>query len=539
MSVSFGRAYAQATLSSEASALLPACYRDDARMRAVADAVGAKPLPPESKIALLRANPSVAGDGARASARAKLDDDRVLCVVTGQQIGLFGGPLYSLWKAATAIVVARRMEASLGRPVVPVFWLQTEDHDLAEIAETAVSDTRGGVHVAQVSSDDGHSRSSVGARTLGDDIAGALATAESALAGRPHYREALTLIRESYRAGQTWTAAFIALVHRVFAGTELMVFDPRARELSARVAPIHRWALNTHTEIAEALAARGQELRNVGFDEQVPTRSDCALSFYHPQGPDGPRYRLREQGDAWVLADGSDVPRVVEVPTEGGGDERFSTSALLRPLTQQVLLPTLAYVGGPGEISYWAQLPPLFALAELPFPLVIPRAGGVVVSGSVRADLTGLGLAAADVQPSVQATLAIPGPPDGAPSFVDLCARVGAACREVLDDYRPSANELDPSLSAAFERTEATIARNVEKLQQRLEKAALQADPERVEAVRRVVASLWPKGKPQERVLCWPDLCARVGVDRVAPLLISAISSVPVGGDRSSIEVYA
>lgn len=541
MSRAFGPSYARGELDGDAVELLPASHRDAAARRDIVARAAARSMPAAVRQALRSQNTSDDPSEAQRDAIAALDAPDLSVVVTGQQVGLFVGPLYSLWKAATAIAWADRLQRESGTPVIPIFWLQTEDHDLVEVATATLTDGRGGVHECGVASDDGRARVAIAHRTLDADVEDAIARAEALLNGLPHAEEAVATLRDAYQSGTAWSDAFAALLRRVFADTRLLVLQPRTDELAALAAPVHRWATEQCHAISDALTDRAAELDAAGFAEQVPCRTDCALSFFHADSPDGPRHRLRVTDQGWALADGTDrdVTRAVQAALQSD-PLRFSSSALLRPLVQDTLLPTAAYVGGPGEISYWAQLAPLYAMTGLPLPMVIPRASGVIVDPALRDDLDALGIAANTIDCDVNALLSRLGPPKDAPEFDGLADRVRAAVVEALAPARDRADALPPHVLSMFDKTADNAGRGAEKLEQRLRDAALRSDRDRVDRVRRVVARLRPNGKPQDRSLCWVDIAARVGVDAIGPLILDAVTgAVETDDEGRCIEVNA
>lgn len=525
MSRSFGATRARGELPPEAEALLPRRYRDpEQRGAAVAEAT-ARPLHPDvraalgAESALLPASPH-----RRAALEAVRASSALAFVVTGQQVGLFVSPLYSLWKAATAVALARRLSDETGASVLPLFWLQTEDHDLAEVASCTLGDVRGGVHTASVSCDDGNPRVSLTHRRLGADVTAAVEHAANVLATLPHGEAVAAHLRETWRPGESWATAFTRTLGVAFAETELLVLQPRTPALANLAAPLHRSALDEHTALCAALTERSARLEALGFGVQVPPRPDCTLSFFHADGPAGPRHRLRRTGAAWTLADGSD--RDVSAEVARAIDEeplRFSTSALLRPLVQDTILPTAAYVGGPGEVSYWAQLPPLYEHLGVALPLVVPRATGAVVDATTRSALASLGATSAEVAAAgeVGALLERLGPAAGAPSFEPLGALARTALEAALAPARARAEALDPQLGRSFERALEAVERELGKVQQRVDRSALYSDADRVAAARLAVGRLCPGGAPQDRALSWPDLAARLGPDTIGPLLVA------------------
>jgi uncharacterized protein YllA (UPF0747 family) len=369
-------AFSPAFLSGDprASAFLPDHFRHEARRaESVRRALGRK-LDAQAARALEAQARRVPGSAARLERLARLADGTAVAVVTGQQVGLFLGPAYSLYKAASAVVVARALSEQTGVQCVPVFWLQSEDHDFVEIDHVTVHGRDGELTRLQVASP--HvPRASVSSITLGTEVDGALAGLRAALETLPHADEVVALFARHYRAAATWVGAFAGVMAELF--DELVLVDPRDEVIARAVRPVHERAFEEREEINRLLLEREAALEAAGFDVQVRVR-DVPLSFVHPEGRDGPRHR----GEKIV----SDDPLCL------------SSSALLRPIIQDTLLPTAAIIGGPGELNYFAQLSPLYGHFGLPMPMVMPRARFRVVEPRARAVLSELGLSAAEVE---------------------------------------------------------------------------------------------------------------------------------------------
>ncbi|HEV7554430.1 MAG TPA: bacillithiol biosynthesis cysteine-adding enzyme BshC, partial [Kofleriaceae bacterium] len=272
-------------------------------------------------------------------------------VVTGQQVGLFLGPLYTIYKAATAVVLARAWSRETGSPVVPVFWLQTEDHDIVEIASCAIPGERLDVPV------DAENRISIAQLTLPDAIADCLDRLAELLGPGDDAAVHVARLGRHYKPGARWADAFAGVLAELFAPEGLVVIDPRDPGFGPFAAPVHARALDDSSRIASALIARGAELSG----HKVHVRPGAPLSFFHPAGACGPRVRLEPVGPGrFAEVGGGPTHELAELHAALAADPlSFSTSALLRPILQDTLLPTAAYVGGPAEIAYLAQLPPL------------------------------------------------------------------------------------------------------------------------------------------------------------------------------------
>jgi bacillithiol biosynthesis cysteine-adding enzyme BshC len=498
----------------------PCSWPGTPRMRARAVARALRPLAPEVRRAVAAQN---AGLPASAARDAQIDalGGGAAAVVTGQQVGLFLGPLYTIYKAATAVVVARVLAAETGAPVVPVFWLQTEDHDLVEIASCSVPGAGACETIAAPIEID--NRISIAHRTLPAEIAGCLERLADALGDGGLAQAHLERLRRHYRAGASWSAAFAGVLAELFAPEGLVMIDPRDPALAAVTAPVHACALEQADRIAAAMVARCGELERAGAAVPVHVRPGAPLSFFHPDGVLGPRVRLEPAGpDAFAeVGSGCVHERAALLAALRDDPRRFSTSALLRPIAQDTLLPTVAYVGGPSEVAYFAQLGPLYRAFDRTPPLVVPRARFRITDGRTRRLLDRLGLAPRDAELSEEALLARLRPPGFDTAEIS---------RRLLDPFVAAHGELaarladaGPAIARALARTRGSVARAVGKLASKVERARLYADVERVDAVRRLRAMLAPDGAPQERTLCLAALAARIGDRAVIERVLAAI----------------
>ena len=261
-------------------------------------------------------------------------------VVTGQQVALFGGPLFSMLKVFSVAMLAERANA------VPVFWLATEDHDLQEV-NFAQFPTAEGLKTLRI--EPIHPEGApVGTIAFPEEINGLLEELEELFGNS----EILDLMRSSYRPGITFGNAFGKLFTDLFSRFGLVLLDPSDPELHRIAAPIYREALVRSKEINEALRQRDEELESAGYHAQVKVTPSHTLCFYIDQGS---RIPVRHDGQDFVAGElrFSQEKLIAEAEEH---PERFSANVLLRPIMQDYLLPTLCYAGGPAEISYFAQV---------------------------------------------------------------------------------------------------------------------------------------------------------------------------------------
>ncbi len=481
-----------------------------------------RPLAPAVADAIERQNACYAPSAARERNLALLRGGAA-AIVTGQQVGLFLGPLYNLYKAATAIRVAREIESSAGVPVVPVFWLQNEDHDLPEIACCRAPCANGETLSLSLpaSADD---RVSLAHLRLPAEIDALLTRLGDELGNLPHGAAALSLLRRHYRAGAGWSDAFAGALAELFAPDGLVLVDPRCDELAGLAAPIHARALERAAPIAAALGARANELAAAGFAVPVHVREGAPLSFFHPAGASGPRYRLEPADGGWREVGGAAVHRCADVVTALAGDPLVcSSSALLRPIVQDTLLPTAAYVGGLGEVAYFAQIAPLYDEYELPMPLVVPRAAFRLIEEKTRRLLARLGAEPGQAMLPDAELLAA-----AAPGLADeagrLRARLTGAFTAALDASRGEIESAGPGLVRAIEKARGSVEHAVERLVAKYESARLQDERDLVEAVAQIKLLLQPEGIPQERYYGLPYFAARYGQRPFLERILDAVS---------------
>ncbi len=491
-----------------AEPFLPRAFaRPPARLEAVREG-GRRRAPAELIDALRAQSRTFSKSAAREANLEALAQAGSSAVVTGQQVGLFLGPLYTFHKAATAIAVARALSQETGTKCVPIFWLQTEDHDFDEIDHCAALDAEGNLCTLRLAGG-GVERQSVEHRTLGAEVAALLDRLEGCVAGQPHAAEVLELFRAHYRHGASVAAAFAGVIAAVFADEGLVVLDPRDPVIARRVAPLHVTALRDAAAISEKLAARERELEAAGFEPQVRARADSPLSFFHPDGAEGPRFRLHREGDGFALAGREQtVAAAALMRAIEANPLQVSSSALLRPILQDTLLPTAALVGGPAELSYFAQLEPLYRHFEVPMPMAVPRARFRLVDARARRLLDELGLQPAQVEaPREELLRKVLGPEEGGKPEALRQELLGAVERVLGTLPRP----LGPDLEDAVKLTQGTVERAASKLAGRYARALEHHHRVASQRVDRVQDMLFPEGQPQERVLGVANFAARSG----------------------------
>lgn len=491
------RPFSQAFLTGEpeATAFLPRSFAEPATRLAQVRRAALRGCDSRVVAAVTAQNRRYPATTVRDENLAALGQPGATVMVTGQQTGLFLGPLYSFYKAAAVIADARAIERETGTRCVPVFWLQSEDHDFEEINRCTVIDREGQLLTLRL--DDGpptSSRVSVKHVVLGPSVVAQCERLRAAVGDGPFFE----MIQRHYQPGVGVVDAFAGLMAEVFSSEGLVLIDPRDEALAQVLVPGHERALREASSISTALMARASALEAAGFATQVHLRPGAPLSFFHAQGPTGPRARLEASAVA--------SHQVREAPL------CFSSSALLRPVLQDSMLPTVGYVGGPGELNYFAQLQPLYDAFELPMPMFVPRARFRLVDPRTKARMN-------------KATTPVDG---GALAPEAIRGELMRVVNQVLDSV-----PLEPMLTSAMTRTRGTIERAASRFALRYERVLASREQTAHERSKRVEAVLLPRGEPQERVLGLPTFACPMGLERVKTAVFAAL--VPFDPDLKDV----
>ena len=432
-------------------------------------------------------------------------------VVTGQQVGLFGGPMFAIYKALTAVKLAEEATAA-GVDAVPVFWLATYDHDLAEVNHVSIPGPDGALQVLTTPSHDVPG-APVSAVRLGEEILPLVDQAANLLGDS----EAAQFLRETYRPGESLGTAFARLYARIFAEWGVILLDASDGELDRVAEPIYRAAIERADELSAALLARGEALETAGYHQQVKVTESSVLVFTLRQGARTPIQR-RGKGNAAEFVIGSDAGAEKLSQSEliariGSNPEQFSPNVLLRPIVEDYLLPTLAYTGGAAETAYFAQAGAVYEALLGRVTPIVPRFSATIVEPKMQRLIERHGIAVPDVFAGPEALrrqLAERGLPQ------DLQAAFEAA-RKSLDSHLSSVKEklvkLDRTLVDAAETARSKIEYQLERLHSQVARAEAQKSELVARHAETLSHALYPDKGLQERGIGGIYFLARYGRD--------------------------
>ena len=452
-------------------------------------------------------------DDARANIERLRRDDSV-AIVTGQQLGFFLSPLYIPYKTLTTILLARKMEAELNRPVIPVFWLAGEDHDFEEVASIHLIDGTQPVTLTYEHDDPAAGKGPVGRLRISDHIETMIREVAGILPQTRNKDTLLESLRTHFQKGRTLTDAFASFLNRLFQNSGLVIVnsdDPRLKKLSA---PLFQKETSSPATLTRLLTANTSRLSE-HYHAQV-TLKPTNLFFLD----EGLRIPIDFDENGLVLRDGAAATSQVELrELPNVSPERLSPNVVLRPIMQDVLFPTIAYVGGPGEIAYYAQIKPGYDWAGLPMPVIFPRASLTLIEPTIDKILRRYNWQLLDLKTAPEhlfreyATQALPFDLD------ELAGDAASQITEALNPLRDAALSIDKSLQRTAASTHTLLQKHIDRFSSRIlraQKRLLEEDKQRIFRAR---AHLFPAGHLQERTLSPLHFLNLYGLDFFSSLM--------------------
>ena len=429
-------------------------------------------------------------------ASAQLAQPRTVAVVTGQQAGAFGGPLFTLLKAVTAIQLARKTSRDHGVPCVALFWVDSEDHDWDEVRSCTVLDPQFHPQTITLPPPEGAGELPVASLRLGHRIDQALAELEAAFAQTEFTAPLMGQLHGAYQPGAGMADAFAKLLESVLGSQGLIVFDSADPAAKPLVREVFRRELQEPGRTAALATAAGNALQARGHEPQVAPVPE-SLSLFHL---DGVRRPIRRQGDDFLIGD--TVCTLSTLAEEATNQpHRFSPNVLLRPIVQDTLFPTVCYVAGPSELAYLGQLGGIYQSFGLPMPLMYPRATATLFDSGAARFLSKYQIPLTDLQPQDESALnrlleaLLP------PSVEQALKDAGDAVQQTMQRVIDVMGELDPTLVGASRTTLGKMDHDLRSLYSKVIQAAKRRDETLRRQFTRAQAQAFPLGQPQERVL--------------------------------------
>ena len=430
------------------------------------------------------------------AAVARLADPAAVAVVTGQQAGAFGGPLYTLLKALTAVQLARRTERDLQVPVVPVFWVDAEDHDWEEVRRCTVLDAEFQPRTVTLAELEGAGQLPIAQLQLDARVEETIAELAGALQQTEFTPQVLADIRAAWKPGTGMACAFARWIETLLGPHGLVVFESADRDAKPLAAEVFAKELSTPGRTAALAAEAGEALAARGHAPQVVPQPDSVSLFRL----NGGRTPIKKQGDHLVIGETTHTSQelVHEATTSPG---RFSPNVLLRPIVQDTLFPTICYVAGPSELAYLGQLRGVYDAFGVPMPLFFPRSSATLLDSGATRFLEKYAVPFFDLrtpdESALNKLLEAQLPATVEESLRDAATQTQRAMARVVEAL-PS---LDRTLAGAAKTTLGKMEHELRSLHSKVIHAAKKRDETLRRQFVRAQAQAFPQGHPQERTL--------------------------------------
>ncbi len=426
-------------------------------------------------------------------------EDGGYMVTTGQQPGLFGGPLYSVYKGLTAIALARRLEVEFGKPVIPLFWVASEDHDWDEANHTWLVGTDNELTRFSVDDPDPAVTPALHRIPLGSagpDVAEAFLRA---LPPTDFGEPFAALVREASGADQTLPAGFHRLMHRLLGPLGLYFTDAAASSLKAASADVLRRELADSARHEEALTETAARLAAAEYGSQV-TLMPGGVNLFLETGAG--RERLYREGDGFRVRSMDGLLSVDDVEDRMERDAAaVSPNVLLRPVVESAVFPTLSYVGGPGETAYFAQLADFFECFGIGMPVIHPRFGATIVETKIRKVLDKFGVEIESLSRPFHEVAGEIARDEVPPGVKQAIGGLRGAIAKGVAELEKEARGIDPTLKGPVQHVRSQAFQALDEAERKVTQALKRENEVALAQLEKARLHLFPNGKPQERVM--------------------------------------
>ncbi len=436
----------------------------------------------------------------------RLNDERSLVIVTGQQLGVYGGPLYTIFKTVSTIHLARQIERKFDRPVIPVFWLADEDHDYEEVRSLSVLKNEKVLEVTLPSKE--NHLSTVAEMAITDEIEQLRSDLKSSLYDTDFSDELWSILEASYKSGQTFLQAFGQLIATLFSKHGLVLAGSNNPKVKQATGKFLSKSIAQADDIRAELEAQTDRISEQ-YHQQV-TLYDSNL--FYLDGEAG-RTKIARNGDGWKTDSGIKWKTDQLVDAINEEPQKFSPNVLLRPILQDALLPTLGYVAGPGETAYYGQMKNMYSCFDLEMPIIFPRLSATLIEPAIDRIINELPFQFHEFENRIE---------DLESAYVDRTEQ--RDIETIFDDWKqkveklaePKTNEIadvDPTLEGAAGKATAVYFNELDKLKGKVYRAVKRQDETQLKRIRRIKANLFPDGSLQEREIASIFYMNKYGVD--------------------------
>ncbi len=437
----------------------------------------------------------------------KLNQPDCLTVVTGQQLTLYGGPLFTVYKTVSAIVFAHKLEIKYGRPVVPVFWLADEDHDYEEAATLGILDR-----------DDWHqltyeirenSKKPVGRIEFNSGFSEFRDKLSEYLLDTDFTHELTNLLDICYRPGATFREAFGKLILNLFSKHGLILAGSDDKQIKKHCGHILKKTVQEHEKIYGALSASTGKLLESGYHQQVKIGKSNLFLLNET----GSRLKLDLDEDGNWFADNKTLTKTELLDQIDSDPASFSPNVFTRPLLQDYLLPAAAYVAGPGELAYYAQMKELYSVFDMKMPMIMPRFSATLLESNIDRIMEKLPFKIGEYDKRIE---------DLESEFIEQSDEVDVEAifndwkkkeDKITEEKKEAIGKIDPTLKGSAGKAKAQFFTELDKLKGKIYRSLKQQEETDLKRIHKIKANLFPGGGLQERQVAFIYFMNKYGID--------------------------
>ncbi len=427
-----------------------------------------------------------------------------IAVVTGQQVGIFGGPLFTIYKALTCLKLAQRLSAQLNVKVVPIFWLAADDDDLAEMNRIVLHTRENTLATLSCALDSAERKPAFKVHLTPEVEASHQALAE-AIADSEFKQEILSKLAEAYHPGASLLDAFAHWIHYLLGDFGLVLLNPSDPALRRLAVPIFQREIVEHSPSTAAALQASATLEQSGFFVQVPQRAGRCNLFFVDEQRHGLEWRDGEYATTDGRLHGSPEELLQRIAKE---PHCFSTNVITRPVLQDFLLPTVAYIGGPAEVAYFAELRGVYERFGVRMPAIFPRKSLTLLEKKIGHVFEKYDLQLADFWSNPDELLTRVAKREAPEGLFDPVASARDELGHRLAVLKERATQLDPTLAAFIDKEHGKILHQLDALEKKLLQATKRQNETLQQQILKAAHALYPAQHLQERELSIiPFLC--------------------------------
>ena len=431
-----------------------------------------------------------------------VQNENTVVLVTGQQLGLFVSPLYTIYKILTVILYAKKLTRDIQKfNFIPVFWLEGEDHDFEEINHAAYFNQSGQFAEVVQPEADNENGFSISKRNLPEQILDIIAMMNKDLLETEFSLNLFNDLKNIWKPGQKWNKAFAEQVQLVFKDMGLLIFNPADENVKKLSIPFFKYLIENNDKIVGAFDEQSRNTESRGFENQVFVDKGKSYIFLSYQGKervvlqksDSNHFTIKDTKTTW------DKSELLNILKEN--PEWFSSTVLTRPVWQSWMLPVVSYIAGPAEIAYWAQLKIAFNLFDVQMPHVLPRLSYTILEPKIQRlinkYLIDLNDIPEDSELFVKEQLRKTKTPDLENEFNQIKVHLSKGSGSILSHVE----SIDPTLESVVKKTFESASNTIEKLENRILRRVEEIEGLSVKHFKEIHENLFPNGSPQERVI--------------------------------------